>query len=246
MRGRRRRRRADRRSRRTSSPSSRLRPLHRRRRRPADLRRPARRPARPLRVLGQIRPVVDQLARDRPPGCLRPAGDRAHQLVVPVAVERPRHLAMRGREALLGEGVRRGLVVADVQQVRVRRRSCRARRGRTARRSRRPARSSWPAGIITIRSAAVPGSTPARPAGLEVGRDGLAGRLEVLERRAHFLQLAHSAPGAPGESPASSRGDRPWPCGSPEPCRARSARGPTRALKTSEASTSPNGALIFR
>ena len=88
-----------------------------------------------LRALGQVRPAVDSRRAASAGSSFRPVADGAHELVVPVPVERGRHLAMRRGERLLGEGVRRRLVVADVQQVGVRRRSCRACRGRTARRS---------------------------------------------------------------------------------------------------------------
>ena len=68
------------------------------------------------RVLGQVGAVIDQLAHFgvRLVPALR---DPAYQLLVEVAVERLRHLAMRRRERALGEGVRRGLVVADVDGV---------------------------------------------------------------------------------------------------------------------------------
>ena len=47
-------------------------------------------------------------------------GDAAHQLLVEIVVERLRHLAVRRRVGVLGERVRRGLVVADVQRVGIR------------------------------------------------------------------------------------------------------------------------------
>ena len=44
-------------------------------------------------------------------------GEAANQLLVQVGVERRRHLAVRRRVGVLGEDVRGGLVVADVQRV---------------------------------------------------------------------------------------------------------------------------------
>ena len=68
-------------------------------------------------VLGEIGPVVDELAhfRRRAVAALGETGD---QLFVEIGVERLGHLAMGGRERVLGEGVRRRLVVADMERIR--------------------------------------------------------------------------------------------------------------------------------
>ena len=82
-----------------------------------------------LVVVGQRvdQPGVDGLGAEEGPAVQRrahrvrrpatPLGDRPHQFIVGVAIERDVHLTMRGRHAPLGERVRVGLVVADVQQV---------------------------------------------------------------------------------------------------------------------------------
>ena len=70
-------------------------------------------------VLRQERPLIDERADVRV--VLLPAvGDAAHDLLVEIAVERLVHLLVRGRVALFGERVRRGLVVADVVEIRIR------------------------------------------------------------------------------------------------------------------------------
>ena len=68
------------------------------------------------RVLGDERPFVDQRP-DRLGRLLAGHRDRLHQLIEGVVVQRRRHLAVRRREGLLGEGVDRRLVVADVDEV---------------------------------------------------------------------------------------------------------------------------------
>ena len=71
--------------------------------------------ARHLGQLGRVRAVDQQVGLDAQPLRAR-LGDALHQLLVHVEVERVRHLAVRGRERFLGEGVGRRLVVADVQR----------------------------------------------------------------------------------------------------------------------------------
>jgi hypothetical protein len=68
------------------------------------------------RVLREERPFVDQPA-DLALVLLPSVGDIADDLFVQIAVQRLVHLLVRGREAFLGERVRRGLVVADVMEV---------------------------------------------------------------------------------------------------------------------------------
>ena len=68
------------------------------------------------RVLGDERPLVDQRP-DRLGRLLAGHRDRLHQLIEGVVVQRRRHLAVRRGEGLLGEGVDRRLVVADVDEI---------------------------------------------------------------------------------------------------------------------------------
>ena len=67
-------------------------------------------------LLGLERPAVDQRAQ-LVLGLAAAVGNRAHQLIELILVERLAHLAMRRGEALLGQRVDRRLVVADVQEV---------------------------------------------------------------------------------------------------------------------------------
>jgi hypothetical protein len=140
-----------------------------------------------LRPVGEVRSAVDRAARGVL-GQLASLGDRANELVVPVAVERLVHLAMRGREGALGEGVGRGLVVADVQHVRLHAQLVeRAAEEQLVEREPRdvqlPRRHHHDA-IGRGREVVL-----ARAAGLEIRDERLAGRLEVLERGVNLLRL---------------------------------------------------------
>ena len=53
-------------------------------------------------LVGQERALVDERRARRPRGLRRPSAMAAHELLVLVAIERLAHLAVRGREALLG------------------------------------------------------------------------------------------------------------------------------------------------
>ena len=70
-------------------------------------------------VLGQEGSVVDEVADlgGRP---VPARGEAGHELFVEIGIERLGHLAVRRRERVLGEGVRRRLVVTDVQRIRER------------------------------------------------------------------------------------------------------------------------------
>ena len=67
-------------------------------------------------VGAQVRPAVERLS-DVGLGFPASLGDRAHEFVVDVAIERCVHLPVRRRHGLLREGIGGGLVVADMEQI---------------------------------------------------------------------------------------------------------------------------------
>ena len=142
----------------------------------------------PDRVFRQEGAVIDELPH-LGDGLLPPLRDAAHELAVEIAVERLRHLAVRRREGVLGEGVRRRLVVADVDRVRQRADLVEGaaqeqlvvrHAGEVERRRRHQEDLVAGAGEVVLLVAA----------GLEEGDDRLLGLLEGDDGVTHLLDLA--------------------------------------------------------
>jgi hypothetical protein len=72
----------------------------------------------PERLVRHERPLIEECAHFLL-GLLPPLGNAAHQLLVDIPVERLGHLAMSGRESFFCELVCRGLVITDVEDVRI-------------------------------------------------------------------------------------------------------------------------------
>ena len=130
-------------------------------------------------------------------------GQPGDELLVEVGVERLRHLSMRRRERMLGERVRRRLVVADVQRIRhhahfiegpAQEELVARNAGEIERRRRHQEDLVAGAGQVVVLIAAE----------LEVGDDRLLRLLELDDRLPHFLHLAPQG-GAVGRTDDDAR-----------------------------------------
>ena len=140
------------------------------------------------RILRLERALIDQRA-DLRFGLLARIGDRLDEVIVLAAIERLAHLAMRGRVGLLEIGVDGGLVIADVEKIRigadpVERAAQEHLVGRHAGEIERGRRQQVDAiGHRRQEVLAIAGV-------LEPGVHVLAAGLEILQRRADLLELA--------------------------------------------------------